>query len=88
MEAFTDRTNGYLVDDSCVFGVEVFAIKNTGFGECLTLKDSVVYTHQWVITWFSTLEDKCHESVEFIAGDHKWFVVGSKWISEFYFVFL
>ncbi|KAI3440957.1 uncharacterized protein J3R85_002994, partial [Psidium guajava] len=37
LKTFTDPSNGYLVDDTCVFGVEVLVTKSSGVGECLTL---------------------------------------------------
>ncbi|KAG8366332.1 hypothetical protein BUALT_Bualt17G0068800 [Buddleja alternifolia] len=35
-KSFTDPCNGYLVDDNCVFGAEVFVIKSQGAVECLS----------------------------------------------------
>ncbi|KAK6790794.1 hypothetical protein RDI58_009875 [Solanum bulbocastanum] len=36
-ETFKDLSNGYLIDDKCIFGVDVYAIKNQGIGECMSL---------------------------------------------------
>ncbi|CAA2983127.1 probable inactive serine threonine- kinase fnkC [Olea europaea subsp. europaea] len=36
-ETLIDPTNGYIVDDKCLFGAEVFVIKSKGIGECLSL---------------------------------------------------
>ncbi|XP_056163043.1 ubiquitin C-terminal hydrolase 12-like [Syzygium oleosum] len=36
LATFTDPSNGYLIDDTCVFGVEIVVIKNSGLGECFT----------------------------------------------------
>ncbi|XP_059654607.1 ubiquitin C-terminal hydrolase 12-like [Cornus florida] len=38
LDAFNNRSNGYLVNDCCVFGAEVFVIKYAGKGECLSMK--------------------------------------------------
>ncbi|MCD7466714.1 hypothetical protein HAX54_003677 [Datura stramonium] len=32
--SFKDPSNGYLVNDKCIFGVDVYVIKNQGIGEC------------------------------------------------------
>ncbi|KAL6190778.1 hypothetical protein ACLB2K_037172 [Fragaria x ananassa] len=48
LEEFTDVSNGFLVDDTCVFGAEVFVCKErrTGKGQCLTrVKGAPVYKH-------------------------------------------
>lgn len=36
-DTLNDSSNGYLVDDTCVFGVEVFVIKGTCRGEILSM---------------------------------------------------
>ncbi|XP_010035424.2 MATH domain and coiled-coil domain-containing protein At3g58200 isoform X1 [Eucalyptus grandis] len=71
LKTFTNPSNGYLVDDTCVFGVEVFVIKSSGVGECLMLKESASYTHEWRISRLSSLGDESFSDV-FAAGDHKW----------------
>ena len=38
LEAFNDASNGYFVDDTCVFGAEVFVKeRNIIKGECLSM---------------------------------------------------
>ncbi|KAK3404290.1 hypothetical protein EUGRSUZ_K00592 [Eucalyptus grandis] len=74
LKTFTDPSNGYLVDDTCVFGVEVFVIKSSGVGECLTLKESASYTHEWKISRLSSLGIQSFSDV-FTVGDHKWKVL-------------
>ncbi|GFQ06905.1 ubiquitin carboxyl-terminal hydrolase 12, partial [Phtheirospermum japonicum] len=37
-----DPSNGYLIDDNCVFGVEVFVHQNKAMIECLSLKNAKV----------------------------------------------
>ncbi|GFP95327.1 ubiquitin carboxyl-terminal hydrolase 12 [Phtheirospermum japonicum] len=39
---FTNPSNGYLMDDNCVFGAEVFVNKNKVVTECLSLKNVTV----------------------------------------------
>ena len=52
LKTFKDASNGYLVDDTCVFGVEVFDGKQRSMdkGECLQLiKDSITNEYQWIV---------------------------------------
>ncbi|XP_074348906.1 uncharacterized protein LOC141687507 isoform X2 [Apium graveolens] len=78
LEAFNAATNGYLVDDSCVFGVEVYKIKSTGNGETVNiLEHPKKVTFDWKICDFSKI---CKEKVncqdiaseEFTGGQCKW----------------
>ncbi|KAK1591646.1 hypothetical protein Q3G72_010983 [Acer saccharum] len=78
LNAFDDASNGYLVEDTCVFGVEVFVIKEriTGKGECLSLiKDPLSIKHVWKIENFSESDSyyirECFESKAFVSGDQK-----------------
>ncbi|XP_039160929.1 uncharacterized protein LOC104430963 [Eucalyptus grandis] len=57
LATFTDPSNGYLVDDTCVFGAEILVIKNSGLGECLTPIEGTSYTQEWKISKFSTLAE-------------------------------
>ncbi|GFQ02679.1 ubiquitin carboxyl-terminal hydrolase 12 [Phtheirospermum japonicum] len=73
-KALSDLSNGYIVDDNCIFGAEVFVneCKAATVTECLSLKNvTVPYKRDWKISNFSKLEDVWH-SEEFTAGDHKW----------------
>ncbi|XWS14280.1 hypothetical protein CRYUN_Cryun36dG0109100 [Craigia yunnanensis] len=75
IRTFNDVSNGYLLDDSCVFGAEVFVTKEMrpGKGECLSMiKDAISSKHVWKIENFSQLDSEYHESQEFYAGDQKW----------------
>ncbi|EYU40995.1 hypothetical protein MIMGU_mgv1a0226992mg, partial [Erythranthe guttata] len=71
----TDPSNGYLVDDNCVFGVEVSVVKKEAFAiECLSLKNfEIPYKRDWKTPNFSKLGE-FSKSEEFIVGDHKWIV--------------
>ncbi|KAL3641553.1 hypothetical protein CASFOL_012368 [Castilleja foliolosa] len=73
---FTDPSNGFLVDDKCGFGAEVYIKENkTSVVECLSLKSSTVdkepYKREFKITNFSTLKAKW-VSEEFTVKGHKW----------------
>ncbi|GAV71632.1 MATH domain-containing protein [Cephalotus follicularis] len=75
IKAFNDAGNGYLVNDTCVFGAEVFVSKERGIGngECLSMiKDPISSKHVWKIENFSNLHSECYDSEVFFAGDQKW----------------
>ncbi|XP_030471518.2 uncharacterized protein LOC115689571 [Syzygium oleosum] len=72
LKIFADPSNGYLVDDTCVFGVEVFVIKSSGVGECVrTLKESTSYTHEWKISRLADWSEYQFSDV-FTVGVYKW----------------
>lgn len=76
LEVFNDASNGYLVDDTCVFGAEVFVKeKNLVRGESLSViknTSTCNYKYAWKIENFSKLEATFFESGVFGDGDHKW----------------
>ncbi|PRQ39595.1 putative ubiquitinyl hydrolase 1 [Rosa chinensis] len=72
---FTDDSNGYLVDDTCVFGADVFVCKErrTGKGECLSrIQNPSTYKYVWKIDNFLKTDAVCHCSGAFSAGNQKW----------------
>ncbi|KAL3641565.1 hypothetical protein CASFOL_012380 [Castilleja foliolosa] len=72
----TDPLNGYIVDDTCVFGAEVFVHKSKAVTECLSVKSvdkELPYKHEFKISNLSTLKEKW-TSEEFAAGGHKWMI--------------
>ncbi|KAL6190768.1 hypothetical protein ACLB2K_037162 [Fragaria x ananassa] len=75
IKAFTEASNGFLVDDTCVLGAEVFVSKerSMGKGECLSMvKDAVMYKHVWKIDSFSKITTDCQDSKTFSSGEQKW----------------
>ncbi|KAK3404308.1 hypothetical protein EUGRSUZ_K00612 [Eucalyptus grandis] len=60
LKTFTNPSNGYL-----------WMTPSSGVGECLMLKESASYTHEWRISRLSSLGDESFSDV-FTAGDHKW----------------
>lgn len=75
LKDFSDARNGFLVDDTCFFGAEVFVTKerNAGNGENLTLiKDPLLDKHVWRINTFSKIDKEFVESNVFLAGNHRW----------------
>lgn len=76
-DIFKDPVNGYLNEDSCIFGAEVFVMKYSGKGECLSMiKEPVDATFSWVIENFSTLllKEEVIYSDAFTVEDFKWHV--------------
>ncbi|XVF13513.1 hypothetical protein REPUB_Repub08aG0214400 [Reevesia pubescens] len=72
LDAFNEASNGYLLEDSCVFGAEVFVVNSTGNGECLSiLKNPIQNIYTWKIASFSTLTKECLTR-EFTVGEHQW----------------
>lgn len=71
---FNDPQNGYINEDACIIGVEIFVIKP------IEKLETVVFIHNppnnkftWKISDFSKLGDaKYHHSDEFVVGDRKW----------------
>lgn len=75
-EEFDHASNGYLIDDTCVFGAEVFVCKErrTGKREFASLnKNAVTYYHVWKVENFSMLDDQFYESEPLMVGEHKWY---------------
>ncbi|CAA2988876.1 Speckle-type POZ SPOP [Olea europaea subsp. europaea] len=72
---FNDPAKGYLVNDICVFGAEVYVTqeKLTGKGEILSMvKDAISYKHTWKIDYFSNLIGEYLDSQPFNAADQTW----------------
>ncbi|KAL9450927.1 hypothetical protein AB3S75_012635 [Citrus x aurantiifolia] len=77
LEAFNDASNGYLVNDTCVFGAEVFVKeRNIIKGECLSMANiTSSCKFVWMGENFSKLDERRQESQVFSAGEHKWKIV-------------
>lgn len=74
IDDFKEPTNGYLVDDTCLFGVEVFVSQSSGLRECLSILNiaNTSYNYTWNIIRFSKLSEDFHLD-EFIVGGYKWY---------------
>ena len=82
LDVLKDHRNGYLMDDSCIFGAEVFVIKYSGKGECLSmLKDPVGGTFTRVIKNFYTLNEEVLHSEIFNVKEYKGHVLCTSLIS-------
>ncbi|KAL5712001.1 hypothetical protein ACHQM5_014216 [Ranunculus cassubicifolius] len=74
MSIFKKPSNGYLVNDNCVFGAELFVCKNKPRvqTECLSMiTDATSVTHTWKIDGFSKLRENVNSSSVFVSGDYK-----------------
>ncbi|XP_050379783.1 uncharacterized protein LOC126797154 [Argentina anserina] len=76
LEEFTDAFNGYVIDDTCEFGAEVFVSEQarTGKGDCQIsmIEDVAMFKHTWMISNFSQLGDKCCASKPIVSANHKY----------------
>ncbi|KAL3824140.1 hypothetical protein ACJIZ3_020169 [Penstemon smallii] len=72
-KSLIDPCNGYLVNDNCVFGAEVFVIEPQGVIERLSMLEAgKPEDHSWSISQFSKLKNGWF-SEEFLTRDHKWY---------------
>ncbi|XP_071740366.1 MATH domain and coiled-coil domain-containing protein At2g05410-like [Rutidosis leptorrhynchoides] len=75
LEFFKDSENGYLLNDSCVFGAEVFVVPEYAAKDrCLTMikPPSNMSTHTWKIDNFSAATGVKLQSEIFKIGKIKW----------------
>ncbi|KAL8224644.1 hypothetical protein R6Q59_000263 [Mikania micrantha] len=75
MESFMECKNGYLFNDSCVFGVEIFEVPEfTRLDRCLlmTKPPETMNSFTWTINRFSDLTDNVVSSEVFKVGKVKW----------------
>lgn len=81
LDTFSVASNGYLIDDSCIFGVEIFPVKYTGNGETLVMNivEPTEVTFEWKIDKFSKIckrkpNGRIEFSDQFAVGKYKWLV--------------
>lgn len=73
LETFNHASNGYLLEDCCVFGAEVFVMKHNGKGECvMAMKNPLNNTYTWKIDNVSKRDEELVLSEAFVVGEHKW----------------
>ncbi|KAH7522736.1 hypothetical protein FEM48_Zijuj07G0170100 [Ziziphus jujuba var. spinosa] len=76
LETFTNSSNGYLVDDCCVFGTEVFVINYSGNCETISMvKMPLNFTFTWEIKNFSKLNELRYYSQVFNVEGVDWSLV-------------
>lgn len=70
---FKDTSNGYLYQDTCIFGAEILIIKNSGKGECISwIKEPANKCFTWKVVNFSAITVSDLHSDEFTVGEQKW----------------
>ncbi|XP_062099852.1 uncharacterized protein LOC133805702 [Humulus lupulus] len=73
LETFNNPYNGYLVNDTCSFGVEVFIVKTRSKAECLTLiNNPVTLKAGWNFSSVTKVTRKFLETPFVVGGDYKW----------------
>ncbi|EYU25558.1 hypothetical protein MIMGU_mgv1a026154mg [Erythranthe guttata] len=71
-KVLSDPSNGYIIDDNCVFGAEVFVVKREAVIERVVLTNvNTYYNHALEISGFSQLPQRW-VSEEFDGGGQKW----------------
>ncbi|XP_006431921.2 ubiquitin carboxyl-terminal hydrolase 13 [Citrus clementina] len=76
LATFNEPSNGYLVDESCVFGAEVYVVKPTGSEEILSLvSEPDDGTYRFTIPAFGSVGDTVQRSGEFTVGERNWQLV-------------
>ncbi|KAK8946697.1 hypothetical protein KSP39_PZI006778 [Platanthera zijinensis] len=73
LKMFKDSSNGWLVKDSCMFGVKLFQI--VCIHKCIEsviLWENVSNEYSWKIENFSKLDKKARHGKIFTAGDYLW----------------
>ena len=83
LDTFKDVSHGYLVNDCCLFGVEVFVHKHSAKLECVSItKKPANCTLTWKIENFSALDEESY-SQEFTVADSQWYFY--YWKLHFYY---
>ncbi|KAK8960385.1 hypothetical protein KSP40_PGU004296 [Platanthera guangdongensis] len=73
LKMFTDSSNGYLMNDSCMFGVKIIKIIPMQTPtECLYPVEKINHEFSWKIENFSKLDTKISHEKKFTAGDNLW----------------
>ncbi|KAL9365888.1 hypothetical protein Peur_043761 [Populus x canadensis] len=78
LSTFNDARYGFVLEDTCVLGAEVFVCgeRSRGKGEVLSMKkDPTASKYAWKIVNFSKLGEERQESQIFSTGDHQWKIV-------------
>ncbi|KAK8943861.1 hypothetical protein KSP40_PGU002420 [Platanthera guangdongensis] len=76
MKTFIDSSNGYLLKDSCMFGVKILKIvPMRARTECLHLMEKISHEFSWKIENFSKLDKKFYLKKKFTAGDYLWSII-------------
>ena len=73
LATFKEPSNGFLIDDTCAFGAEVYVVKPTGTEEILSLvSEPADGTFSWSIPSFGAVGNTVQYSDEFTVGERNW----------------
>ena len=73
LDTFNDASQGYLVNNCCIYGAEVFVHEHNVKRQCLSfIVEPYNSTLTWKIERFSTLNEEYYFSQEFTDRDSKW----------------
>ncbi|KAK7841562.1 ubiquitin carboxyl-terminal hydrolase 12 [Quercus suber] len=73
LDSFNVISNGYLVNDCCVFGAEIFVHERSAKRECLTMiKEPPNRIMTWKIENFSKKDKVLYVSQVYVVGELKW----------------
>ncbi|KAM7527430.1 hypothetical protein LguiB_030840 [Lonicera macranthoides] len=74
LATFCDTSKGYLKNDNCIFGAEVFVVQNKRPPQhCLSMMDTLnTISMSWSLKNFSKLNKKSYYSDIFSAGGKRW----------------
>ncbi|KAI9389839.1 hypothetical protein POPTR_008G099600v4 [Populus trichocarpa] len=76
LSTFNDSRYGFLLEDTCVLGAEVFVRRerSRGKGEVLSMikQPTAAFKHTWKIENFLKLDEKRQESQTFSSASEKW----------------
>ncbi|KAK8946691.1 hypothetical protein KSP39_PZI006774 [Platanthera zijinensis] len=76
LKTFRDSSNGYLVKDSCMFGVKILQMVPIQTPtECMHPVEKVSHDYSWKIENFSKLDKKTSHEKKFTAGDYLWSIL-------------
>ena len=74
LKSFEDLSQGYLVNDCCVFGAELFVHERNAKREFLTMiREPLNHTMTWKIENFLSLDKVTYYSRIFQVGNVKWY---------------
>ncbi|WCJ17794.1 TRAF-like family protein [Euphorbia peplus] len=74
LHVFNDASNGYLINDCCVFGAEVFVLEGSSKGKCASAKELDRNSYTWKIENVASMEEETYNSEEFVIGGLLWYV--------------
>ncbi|XP_065871750.1 ubiquitin C-terminal hydrolase 12-like isoform X1 [Euphorbia lathyris] len=73
LSVFNDASNGYLINDCCVFGAEVFVLEGCCKVECASaVKELDNNRYAWKFENFAELEEETYFSKVFVIGGYRW----------------